>query len=130
MPDRVTVDMVTHDPTTDELVLYVVADGPWPQSDHDYGAVLKSIQDKILDVVDASIDGGIAAVYPDSLGKRIRIQVDSPNGCPERLDHLIKRIDSYLVTSDEYTLAIQRSRFLSGLRIVSGQMMGRFKQQS
>ena len=127
MSERATADMVTHDPKTDELVLYLIEDGPWPESDSDYGGVLKSIQDKILDLVDASIDGGIAAIYPESVGKQIRIQVDSPKGCPQQLDNLIRNLGKYLVTSEEYGSALKNSAFLTGLRVVSGHMMGRFK---
>jgi len=129
MPERVTITVqkVTDDPSTDELVLYFVEDGPWPQNGDEFGTVLKRIQDEILDAADAAIDGGITAVYPEAGGKKIRIQVDSPSGCPEQLEQLIMNVDKYLAESEEYAFAIKHSQFISGLRVVTGHMLGRFK---
>jgi len=126
MPERITIEKVTDDPGTGELVLYFVEDGPWPADPNAFDAVLKRIQDKILDAADASIDGGVAAVYPDSIGKRIRIQVDSPNGCPDQLDQLIQNVDKYLRESEDYSSAVKASQFVSGIRVVTGHMLGRF----
>ena len=127
MPARVTAQKATDDPSTGELVLYFVEDGPWPQDPDAFGAALKRIQDEILDAADASIDGGVAAVYPDTVGKGIRIQVDSPSGCPDQLEQLIRNVDRYLTESEEYSSAIETSEFISGIRVVTGHMLGRFK---
>ena len=78
MSDQVSVNFVTYDPQRDEFVLYFVDDGPWPQSEGDWHRHLRSLQDKILAAVDASVDGGLAKQYANSIGKKVRIQVDSP----------------------------------------------------
>jgi hypothetical protein len=127
MSEQVTADTVTYDPSADELVLYFVEDGPWPEDDNAFAHSLKRIQDRILDAVDACIDGGVAAAYPDSLGKKIRIQVDSPNRYPEKLDNLISNVNKYLADTDEYASAINASKFVAGIRVVSGHTIGRFR---
>jgi hypothetical protein len=123
----VTAQKVADDPNTGEFVVYFVEDGPWPDDAKEFDVLLKRLQDTILDAADAAIDGGIATVYPDTVGKRIRIQVDSPNGCPQKVEQLVKNIDKYLAESDEYASAIKQSQFISGMRVVTGHMLGRFK---
>ena len=124
----VTAQKATEDPNTGEFVVYFVEDGPWPGDAGQFAALLRRIQDTILDAVDAAIDGGIAKVYPETIGMKIRIQVDSPSGCPEKLDELIRNIDNYIVDSHEYASGIKQSQFISDVRVVTGHMLGRFKR--
>ena len=56
MGDRVTVDLITEDVASDEWVLYLVEDGPWPEPDSNWHACLQAIQDRILSAADAAID--------------------------------------------------------------------------
>ena len=123
----VTCHTVTDDAVTGELVLYFLEDGPWPLEEREFEVLLKRIQDTILDAVDAAIDGGIAEVYPDTIGKRIRLQVDSPEGCPDRLQQLIINLDNYLNNSIEYGTAVKNSNYISGIRVVTGHSLGRFR---
>jgi hypothetical protein len=120
--------MVTEDPSTGEFVVYFIEDGPWPDGSADFAATLHRIQDIVFDCADAAIDGGIAKVYPDSVGKKVRIQVDSPSGCPDRLFQLVKNADHYLAASESYSAAISKSKFISGIRVVTGHMLGRFRE--
>ena len=82
---EVTINFVTTDLKDGELVLYLVEDGPWPTVEAEWELKLKRIQDRILDTVQAVLDGPVLAKYPHAAGKRVRIQVDSPQGCPEPL---------------------------------------------
>lgn len=127
MPEKLTVDMVTEDPNTGELVLYFVEDGPWPEDPGQLATLLKRIQDKIFDAAEAAVEGSVAAVFPEFVGRGIRIQIDSPHGCPEELERLVTNVGKLLAEAHEYATAIKNSKFISGLRVVTGHMMGRFK---
>lgn len=128
MLDKVTINLVTEDPSTDEFVLYVVEDGPWPNSDDGWKACLNRIQNHVLDVFDAVVDGGLAKEYPDSVGSKVRIQIDSPSGLPDQLSALVSKIDDFVHQSDNvYGKGISKSTFVTSLRIVTGHASGRFE---
>jgi hypothetical protein len=127
MPPGVTIDLVTHDPATDEYVLYLVEDGPWPVREAEWKPHLKAIQDRILSAIDIAIDGQLANRYPDSVRKGIRVQIDSPHGCPEPLEKLIAAIKGFLRTDPSYLEAITGSSFFRGLRVITGKQLGRFR---
>ena len=132
MSDRtaIKVDTVTYDPKNDEYVLYFVENGPWPDAPAALQGLLGEIQNKVFDAMDAAIDGSVVRVYPDSLGKKVRIQVDSPGGCPAQLEELIVKIDNYINETKQYATAIESSPCITGLRVVTGRMMGRFERKS
>jgi hypothetical protein len=127
MPIHVTIDLVSHDPHNDEFVLYLVEDGPWPISEDGWADKLKTIQNKILDVFDASVDGGLEKVYPDSRGKAVRIQIDSPSGEPASLRSLVEKLNDFINSDKSYREAVMRSEFVRGVRIVTGHQLGRFR---
>jgi hypothetical protein len=103
-----------------------VEDGPWPQNDASWREHLKLLQDKILDAIDAAVDGGLAKVFPESAGKSVRVQVDSPAGCPEKVQSLVDAVEKYISTASEYVRATENSPFVAGIRVVTGKSMGRF----
>lgn len=126
---RIAIDFVTHDPAHDEFALYFVEDGPWNLDNSMEENSLRQIQDKVFDAMDAAIDGGLATALPDSLGKKVRIQIDSPSGCPDLLQELVTKINEYIQGTAEYASAINHSTFIAGLRVVTGKSMGRFEQK-
>lgn len=130
MAVETTVDFVTYDPHSDEFVLYLVEDGPWPSTDDEWRNCLKEIQDHILDVVDSAVDGGVAKRFPDSKGRPIRIQVDSPHGAPIQLEELIAAVCRFLSDDREFRTAIDESAHIKGLRLVTGKQLGRFRKEA
>ena len=128
MSERVTIDHVTQDPRTDEFVLYLVDDGPWPDVESEWKARLKAIQDRVLAAADVAIDGHLAARYPDSMGKAVRIQIDSPAGSPGRLEELVSALKRFLREDESYASATAASKFIRGLRLVTGKELGRFRE--
>ena len=127
MPVSVKIDLVTHDPASDEFVLYLVEDVPWPESEEEWQLRLKAIQDRVLAAADVAIDGHLAGKYPDSIGKSVRIQVDSPLHYQERVTELISDVDRFLVEDPSYAKAVRSSRHIRGIRVVTGTEMGRFQ---
>lgn len=126
MTATTTVDVVTWDEANGEWVLYLVESSPWPCDDDGWRARLGAIQDRILDAVDAAIDGGVAQRFPDSRGKRVRVQFDAPEGTPDRVALLVEAIRRHLRNDPIYADAIRSSQHVSGLRVVTGAELGRF----
>jgi len=124
---NVAIDMVTEDKANDEFVLYLVENGPWPPTAEQMTKTLRRIQYRIFAAVDAVLDGSLVKKYPDAHGKKVRIQIDSPHGQPVKLRQLVDNIETYIKNnSSEYALAIEKSRYVSGIRIVTGHELGRF----
>jgi len=108
-------------------VVYLVEDGPWPTEDYGWKECLSRIEGRIFDAIDAVVDGQVAEKYPESLGKKIRVQIDSPSGLPLALANLVSKVREHLGKENEYHSAIEQSRFVRSLRISTGHEMGRFK---
>ncbi|HYG67039.1 MAG TPA: hypothetical protein VD838_05245 [Anaeromyxobacteraceae bacterium] len=123
---EVCVDFVTFDEANDEWAVYVVEDPPWPKDEEGWKARLSALQDRVLDIADAAIDGGVSARFPESRGRRVRIQVDSPTGTPERLQSFVEKLQRYLATDPTSSRAVQASSHVEGLRVLTGRQMGRF----
>lgn len=126
MTATVKIDFVTRDDTNDEFALYIVEVGPWPEDDHAWDERLRALNERILSAADAAIDGGVALEYPESKGRRFRIQVDTPGGTPPQVERLVDAIKRHLVDDPEYSSAIRDSRHVGALRVVTGREMGRF----
>lgn len=121
------INLITETPGTGEFALILVEDGPWPNKDADWKECLSRIQNRIYDAIDIAIDGHLAAKYPDSKGKSVRIQIDSPSGLPPALAKLVARMKEHIEKDAEYSGAIKQSRFVQSLRISTGHEMGRSK---
>lgn len=128
MNPTVRPDFVSFDEPRQEYVLYFVEDGPWPNRSESWRGLLTALQGRILDAVDAALDGGLAQAYPESIGQLVRIQVDSPSGEPQQVRELVNLVRQYLYEDPSYRAAIAGSAFVKGIRIVTGHELGRFQQ--
>lgn len=66
------VDLVTHDPKTDEYALIMVETREWDGSDER----LQQISEKVENYVSFALYGQMTKLYPEALGKRVRLQLD------------------------------------------------------
>lgn len=130
MSRQIILDLVTHDPKSDEYVLYLVEDGPWPTEAGEWRRCLRRIRRRVLGAVDAVVLERFAALYPESRGKPIRIQVDSPSGLPGALRDLIERLEAYVHDENPSANSLRTSAALSTLRIVTGHALVRFGSTS
>ena len=119
MAETISVDMLAFDPQNDEFVLYFVEEGPWPENESKERQYLDDLQERLLSAVDAIIDGGVAAKFPDSAGRRFRIDVFSPDGAPDMVLELVEAVDRYVRETAEYADALHDSDHASSLRIVT-----------
>ena len=126
MADQITVDLITYDEPHNEFVLYLLEDGPWPDSAADWRSTLLRIQQRILAAVDVAVGGYLLEKYPDAKGRGVRIEVDSPNGCPPQLQELVRALKGFLEHDETYAKSISTSPYVSGVRLATGKEIGRF----
>jgi hypothetical protein len=70
--DSETVDVVAHDPDTQEYLLVMVEDRPWG-SEPNQALQLRA---KINTYVGFVVDGSLQDKYPETAGHRVRLQLD------------------------------------------------------
>jgi hypothetical protein len=66
------IDLITHDPKSDEFVLIMTETRPWDGSEQR----LLQLQQKVNAYLAFALDGQLASMYPASIGKPIRLQLD------------------------------------------------------
>jgi hypothetical protein len=126
MSETIQIDLITEDPIHGEWVLYLVEDAPWPTDEPGWKMRLKAIQDHVLSAVDVAIYGHFAQRYPESSGSRVRVQIDSPSGCPPRVEELVSAIRQFLNEDEGYRAGVEQAEHVAGVRVVTGKEIGRF----
>jgi len=80
MSDPNLVDLITYDPSRDEIAVIMIADTPWSDA-----AVIEQMVAKLDAYVHFIKDGSLVRRFPHAIGKSIRIQIDCaspPSGRP------------------------------------------------
>ena len=121
----VTVDLITFDSQGQEYVLYLVESEPIPTSGAERKERLGHIQNRVFDAFDVVVDGVLESKFPDSRGKAVRIEVDTPTFSDDELEELIRRVDVFTRESEQYRSAVEASTH-TAVRIVTGRAIGRF----
>jgi hypothetical protein len=123
---RVKIDVVTEHPATGVFALILVETGPWKAGTED--AELRRIQARLYDCVDVAVDGHLAATYPKSLGRPVRIQLDTYD-IPEGLVRpFFDRFAEHVRTWPEVQQAIQAKHNVTSLafeynaRVIDGNL--------
>lgn len=124
--ESVDISFITEDPESGEFVLYLVEDGPWPKAGAALKACMVRIEGRILAAVDAVLLGVLSEHYPDSKGRPVRIQVDSPHGAPKELDQLIERVRTFMRSNEEFLQSVRNCAFVADISLVTGKELGRF----
>ena len=68
------IDLVAHDPATDEVVLVMTEPRAWSGSDKQ----LFEFQEKLNTYLGFALDGEMHEAYPQFTGKTVRVQLESP----------------------------------------------------
>ncbi len=66
------IDLIMHDPHSDEVILVIVEDRPWDAKPER----LFQLQEKINSYLAFVLDGHMERKYPDAKGKRVAIELD------------------------------------------------------
>lgn len=69
--DPYVVDLVTHDPKTDEYALIMVETRAWDGSDERLQQIFEKVENDV-----SFAHGQMMKLYPQALGKRIRVQLE------------------------------------------------------
>ena len=113
-----TVDLITYDTKTDEYVLHLTENDYRSKEDAVHENQLPKIQDRIFDTIDTVIDGHLMEKYFETFNKKIRIQIDLKSAPDPHLTELIAQIKNHL-KKDEYKNAIEQSKFIKDLQVVT-----------
>lgn len=109
----VRVNMIRRRPVDEAYVLVLVEDGPWPESKVLDG--LQKVQTRLMQTVDAVLDGSFARRFPESKGKHFVIRLNSYNIENEELDILFTRFTSWIKKSERVERGIKDSGTIRSL---------------
>jgi hypothetical protein len=90
------IDVVAHDPKSDEVVLVMNEPHPWDGSD----AQLHALQERFNAYVSFLLDGEMAQAHPELLGKHARIEVHCAHMPDARALELLGMIHDQLEFQD------------------------------
>ena len=80
------VDLLAHDPETDEVALVIVEKRAWDGSD----LQLFQFQEKLNTYLSFALDGEMAEAYPQFAAKKIRLQLECLENPDERMMQFIE----------------------------------------
>jgi hypothetical protein len=80
------IDLLAHDPETDQVALVIVEKRPWDGSD----LQLFQFQEKLNTYLSFALDGEMAEAYPQFAQKRIRLQLECLENPDARLMKFIE----------------------------------------
>lgn len=95
--DTTVIDLVTHDPASDEYALIMTEARPWTDSPEQ----LSQLREKINNYAMFAVDEGMTRAYPQAAGKPLRIQLDcaSPPStqAADLIDQARRRLADYKI---------------------------------
>jgi len=109
----VRVNLISRRPVDEAYVLVLVEDGPWPESK--VLDSLQKVQSRLMQTVDAVVDGSFARQFPESRGKHFVIRLNSYNIENEELDLLFTRFTSWIKKSEKLSRGIEDAKTIRSL---------------
>ena len=82
------IDLVAHDPATDEVVLAMSEPRPWTGSD----AQLFQFQEKLNTYLSFALDGEMLEAYPQFAGKKVRLRLECAASPDPRTQDCIEKV--------------------------------------
>ncbi|HTS87274.1 MAG TPA: DUF6572 domain-containing protein [Gemmatimonadales bacterium] len=101
IPNPHVIDLVTHDRRADEYVLIMVEDRAWDGSP----ARLIELEAKTNAYLSYALDGQMAAQYPQSRGRPVRIQLDC-RAAPDEISEAFLELLAGAVRSEGLVFAV------------------------
>ena len=106
---QVTVDFIARNEPNGGWSLILIEEGPWDAAtipDH-----LRRIQDRLYTCLDAAVDGGVTAQYPESRGKPLMIRLEAFRVPEAELRGFFSRFTSEVPKLPDYEKALREQRF-------------------
>jgi hypothetical protein len=107
-----TVDFVAKGEANDEWKMVLVEQGPWSFPIEDE---LRRIQDRLYGCIDAALGGQLAEKFPESLGKRIVIQLDCYNLPVDETKKFFTHFADGVLKTPTYSRAMEESSFVKAI---------------
>lgn len=107
------IDLVTQHPETGVFALILVETGPWEPGTEE--RELRRIQARLYDCIDAAVDGHVAAKYPASRGRPVRIQLDTYDIPESLMRPFLERFAVHVSNSSEVQQEILVKRNVKSL---------------
>lgn len=86
------MDLVTHDPKSDEYALIIVETRKWDEIPQ----LLEQLQEKINNYFHFALDGELIKRFPEAVGKPVRIQLDCAMPPSGKTAELVARVKQEL----------------------------------
>jgi hypothetical protein len=109
------VDFVARGRSEEEWELVLVEEGPWSKDILE--DQLKRVQGRLYGSVDAALDGQVADRFPESLGKKIVIQLDCYNLPRAEVEEFFARFSKGALQGPDYQKALRNSKFVRGIQL-------------
>ena len=122
MSSSTKIDLITFDSKVGEFALYLVESGPWEINLLQQRA--ESLEKRVFNSLEVILLGLLAAKYPESVGKPVRVQVDLHDGAPDLLYGVVDKVRKKLMRTGGQA-RIQSSHFIKGFRLVTREQLGR-----
>ena len=84
----------------------------WAPSERNPQTRLQSIQDRLYNCIDAAIDGQLAEQFPQTLGKRIVIELDCYDSPEAEIIEFFDRFSGGVLALDDYRNALSKSPYV------------------
>lgn len=107
-----TVDFVAKGRFPNEWRMVLVEEGPWPGSVENQ---LRRIQERMYGCIDAALDGQLAQKFPESIGKRLVIELNCYNVPHAEVEGFFRRFSAGALVSDDYQEALRSNQFVQGI---------------
>jgi hypothetical protein len=106
------VDFVARGATPDEWKMVLVEQGPWTGPIENE---LRRLQERLYGTVDAALDGQLAEKFPESMGKKLIVQLDGYNLPQAEVSEFFARFSKGVFSTADYRQALTNSRFVKGI---------------
>lgn len=107
----VVVDVIAKGTSSDEWLMVLVEEGPWPTVE----TRLRAIQERLYGCIDAAIDGQLAGEFPETYGKRVVIQLDCYDAPEHDVSDFFDRFSKGALATNDYRHALAGSSYVSDI---------------
>ena len=106
------VDFVARGATPDEWKMVLVEQGPWTGPIENE---LRRLQDRLCGAIDAALGGQLAERFPESIGKKLVVQLDGYNLPRSEVSEFFDRFSKGIFSTTDYQRALENSRFVKDI---------------
>lgn len=111
----VKVNFIARDGDASQWQMVLVEEGPWAESEIELN--LRRVQDRLYGCLDAALDGELAKLYPESIGKSVLIRLDCYNVPESEMKEYFRRFSENVFDISEYRTALADCKYVRGIAL-------------